>query len=122
MAGALITNIEHAKVANLAELVAYQPGKVASLTLTQKNGVGLTLFAIDKGEGLSTHSAPGDALVQVLDGAVEITIDGVPQTLTAGESIVMPAEIPHALKAIEPFKFLLTVVKIEEKRYRWTRE
>jgi quercetin dioxygenase-like cupin family protein len=119
MAEQLITNIQHSSVCVLADLVEYRAGKVASLTLAQKDGVGMTLFAIDKGEGLSPHSAPADALVQVLDGTVEITIDGVPQTLTAGQAIVMPAETPHALKAIEPFKFLLTVVKIEDKRYRW---
>lgn len=114
----LIANIEHSRVHALADLVDYQPGKVASLTLAQRSGVGLTLFAIDKGEGLGTHSAPGDALVQILDGAAEITIDGVSNIVTAGQAVVMPAEIPHALKAIEPFKFLLTVVKNEEKQYR----
>lgn len=118
----LITNLEHSTLYTLADLVEYQPGKVASLTLAQNKGIGLTLFAIDKGEGLSTHSAPGDALVQILEGSVEITIDGVPQIVKAGQAIVMPAEIPHALKAIEPFKFLLTVVKDEEKKYRWTKE
>ena len=112
----LIANIDHARVHALADLVDYQPGKVASLTLAQRSGVGLTLFAIDQGEGLGTHSAPGDALVQILDGAAEITIDGVPEIVKAGQAIVMPAEIPHALKAIEPFKFLLIVVKNEEKK------
>ncbi len=118
----LITNIEHSTLYTLADLVEYQPGKVASLALANKKGVGLTLFAIDKGEGLSTHSAPGDALAQILEGSVEITIDGVPQIVKAGQAIIMPAEIPHALKAIEPFKFLLTVVKDEEKKYRWKKE
>lgn len=115
----LIANIDHARVHALADRVDYQPGKVASLTLAQRSGVGLTLFAIDQGEGLGTHSAPGDALVQILEGSAEITIDGVPETVKAGQAIVMPAEVPHALKAIEPFKFLLTVVKNEEKKYRW---
>lgn len=115
----LIANIEHSRVHALADLVDYQPGKVASLTLAQRSGVGLTLFAIDQGEGLGTHSAPGDALVQILDGAAEVTIDGKAHILRTGQAIVMPAEIPHALKAIEPFKFLLTVVKNEEKKYRW---
>ena len=71
----------------------------------------MTLFAFDAGEGVSTHAAPGDALVFVLEGEAEITIDGTPHTVTGGNAIVMPAGIPHAVKAIKPFKMLLTVVK-----------
>ncbi len=119
MADKLIRNLDHRSVLHMADLVDYKPGKVASLTLTQNPGVGITLFAIDKGEGLSTHSAPGDAMAQVLEGKVEITIDGVTQTLTADDTIVMPAEVPHALQAVEPFKFLLVVVKMEGEAYRW---
>jgi len=109
----LIKNIKHATIYKMKNLIDYKPGKVASLTLSQKKTVGITLFAIDKGEGLNTHSAGGDAFAQVLEGVVEITIDGEVFTLSEGESIVMPANISHALKAIEPFKFLLTVVKPE---------
>lgn len=110
----LIRHIEHSHVYNLAEIVAYKPGKVASLALAQRKGVGLTLFAIDKGEGLNTHSAPGDALTTILEGKVEITIDGKPYVAEAGQAVVLPAGIPHSLKALEPFKMLLTVVKQEE--------
>ncbi len=107
----LIKHIEHATVYELADIVAYEKGKVASLTLTQQKGVGITLFAIDQGEGLSTHSAPGDAMAYILDGKVEITIDGQPHLAEAGQVVVMPARVPHALTAIQPFKMLLVVVK-----------
>ena len=107
----LIKYIEHSKVYKLADIVAYEKGKVASLTLTQQKGVGITLFAIDQGEGLNTHSAPGDALATILDGKVEITIDGKPYVAEAGQAVVMPTGIPHSLKALEPFKMLLVVVK-----------
>ncbi|PIE90018.1 MAG: cupin [Acidobacteria bacterium] len=107
----LVKNIDHAKVYQLADLVAYEKGKVASLTLTQQPGVGVTVFAIDEGEGLNTHSAPGDAMVHVLDGQVEITIGSEKYRLEAGQMIVMPAGVPHALAALKPFKMLLVLVK-----------
>ena len=113
MSEPLIKNIEHAAIHEIENLIDYKPGKVASLTLSQKKTVGMTLFAVDKGEGLNTHSAAGDAFAQILEGVVEITIADELFTLSAGQTIVMPANIPHALKAIEPFKFLLTVVKPE---------
>ncbi len=106
-----IKHIEHAKVHNLADIVDYEKGKVASLTLSQQQGVGMTLMAIDQGEGLSTHAAPGDAMAYILDGEVKITIGDEPSILKAGQMIVMPAGIPHALDAIKPFKMLLVVVK-----------
>ncbi len=107
----LIKHIDHAKIYDLVDIVSYEKGKVASLTLTQQKGVGVTLFAIDKGEGLNTHSAPGDAMAIILDGKVEITIDGIPCVAETGQTVVMPARIPHSLKALEPFKMLLVVVK-----------
>ncbi len=107
----LIKHIEHAKVLELKDIVAYEKGKVASLSLTQQQGVGITLFAIDKGEGLSTHSAPGDAMAYILDGKVEITIDKQPYIAETGQVVIMPASIPHSLSAVEPFKMLLVVVK-----------
>ena len=109
----LIKNIEPAKVHDLVEMIAYKPGKLASLTLAQKKGVGMTLFAMDKGEGLSPHRAPGDAFAHVLEGRAEITIDGQTQLLKAGQVIVMPADIPHAVQAVERCKFLLVLVKSE---------
>lgn len=107
----LIKNLEHAVPAKLADLVAYEDGKVASLTLAAQPGVGMTVFAFDAGEGIGGHSAPGDAMVFALDGEGEITIDGTPHKLTAGEAIVMPAGHPHAVRAVTRFKMLLTLVK-----------
>lgn len=107
----LIKNVEHATAFELANLVEYQDGKVASLTLAQKEGVGITVFAFDANEGVSTHAAPGDAMAYILDGEASITIDGVAYTAKAGQAIVMPSGIPHAVKAISRFKMLLTVVK-----------
>lgn len=106
----LIKNVEHAKVFNLKEYLDYEEGKVSSLTLASKPGVGVTLFAFDAGESIATHAAGGDAMVVVLDGSVEITVGGVLHILHEGESIVMPCGIPHSLKAITKFKMLLTVV------------
>ncbi len=107
----LIKNLKKAETMKLLDRIAYQDGKVASLTLAQQPGVGMTLFAFDAGEGVSTHAAPGDAFVQILEGDALITIDGAENCLTAGEIIVMPAGIPHSVKAISRFKMLLTVVK-----------
>ena len=107
----LIKNLEHATPLPLAEQVSYEDGKVVSLTLAQKPGVGMTLFAFDAGEGISTHAAPGDAMAFVLEGEAEITIDGKPNRVVGGSAIVMPKGIPHAVKAVTRFKMLLTVVK-----------
>lgn len=111
MSEKLIKNIEHATPLSLKELVQYDEGKVASMTLAQETGVGITVFAFDAGEGVSTHSAPGDAMVQILEGEAEITIDGEKHILKEGEIIVMPKNIPHAVKAVTRFKMILTVVK-----------
>lgn len=111
MSEKLIKNIEHTVPVYLKELVAYDTGKVASMTLTQENGVGITVFAFDAGEGVSTHAAPGDAMVQILEGEAEITIDGEKNVLKEGEIIIMPKNIPHAVKAVTRFKMILTVVK-----------
>ncbi len=107
----LIKHIKHSEVYDLAHIVEYQKGKAASMTLSQNPGVGVTLFAIDQGEGLNTHSAPGDAMVYILDGQVEITIDTEKYVLNAGQMIVMPEGLPHSLKALKPFKMLLVLVK-----------
>ncbi|MBI9109599.1 cupin domain-containing protein [Maridesulfovibrio ferrireducens] len=106
-----IKNIDHGKVVNLVDLVSYQEGQVVSRTLSQHKTVTLTLFAFETGEGISTHTTPGDAMVQVLDGTAEVTIDGDVFTVGAGQSIVMPANTPHGLKAKERFKMLLTLIK-----------
>ena len=107
----LIKNLEHAQPLPLKEQVSYETGKVVSVTLAQRPGVGMTLFAFDAGEGVSTHAAPGDAMAYVLEGTAEITVDGTAHEVTGGMAIIMPAGIPHAVKAVTPFKMLLTVVK-----------
>jgi len=101
---------EHA-ASNLVDLVAYQDGSVVSKTLLEKKTGTVTLFAFDKGQGLSEHTAPFDALVCVLDGVVEISIAGNPVTVKQGEMFVMPANEPHALRAIERFKMMLTMIR-----------
>ncbi|MFN8597295.1 MAG: cupin domain-containing protein [Anaerolineae bacterium] len=93
------------------DLVAYQPGAVVSRTLiNQKTGT-VTLFAFDAGQELSEHTAPYDALVQVLDGETRITIAGQPFDLKAGDLIIMPANQPHAVSATTAFKMLLTMIR-----------
>lgn len=96
---------------SLLDLVAYQEGAVVSKTLIDKKTGTVTLFAFGEGQGLSEHTAPFDALVQVLDGEVEIKIAGQRFPLKAGEVIVMPANEPHELKAISRFKMMLTMIR-----------
>ena len=110
----LIKNISFSEAHVLRDLVDYQEGRVVSRTLAQNSALSLTLFAFDQGEGLSTHAAPGDAMVQVLDGEVSLTIGGKEVTARSGEVVVMPADIPHSVSAVKPFKMLLTVVKKPE--------
>ncbi|MFZ5643897.1 MAG: cupin domain-containing protein [Bacillota bacterium] len=105
-----IKNIEFSKALELESLVDYQEGRVVSRTLAQGRPLSLTLFAFDRGEEISAHSAPGDAMVYILDGMSEVTIGGEKFILKKGETIVMPANIPHALVAVERFKMLLIVV------------
>ena len=106
-----MSDIKTSEKFNLEESVSYSGGSVVSKTIVKKDTGNLTLFAFDQGQGLSEHTAPFDAMVQVLDGRAEITIDKKPHILTAGESIIMPANIPHALKAVEKFKMLLIMIK-----------
>lgn len=99
------------KTANLAELIACQPGAVVSRTIIGKKTGTITLFAFDRGEGLSEHTAPFDAFGLILDGEAEIRISGQSFHLKSGEMIVMPAHEPHALSAVTPFKMLLVMIK-----------
>jgi len=96
---------------NLVSLVDYQDGSVVSKEVIKKEKGTVTLFAFDKEQGLSEHTAPFDALVYILDGKVEITIAAKQHFLKIGETIIMPANKPHALKAIERFKMLLVMIK-----------
>lgn len=106
-----IKNVPHAEAFVLKELVDYEKGKVSSLTLAQSPGAGITVFSFDAEESIRTHAAPGDAMAYILEGEASITIDGVMHQAKAGDAIVMPAGIPHAVKAMTQFKMLLTVVK-----------
>ena len=107
---AYIKNIEPEKVVNLGGLVRYMDGQVVSRTLAQNSAVSITLFAFAKGEEISTHDSEGDAMVTVLEGTGEFTVGGIKHQVKAGEVLVMPAKIPHAVYAVEAFKMLLTVV------------
>jgi quercetin dioxygenase-like cupin family protein len=107
----LIKNIDFSEPLDLAGLVEYGEGRVVSRTFAQNSSISLTLFAFDVGEGVSTHTAPGDAMVQVLDGEALVTIDGKEMTAGPGQVVVMPADVPHSVTAVKRFKMLLTVVK-----------
>ena len=107
----LIKNVEHAQDFELCGLVELEKGKVNSVTLSQTPGTKITVFAIDEDEGMSSHAAPGDALVTVLEGTGEITIEGVPHRLNAGQSVVMSAGSPHSVRGVTPLEMLLVVVK-----------
>lgn len=111
MAGELIKNVEHGTVLSLADLVCLESGKVNSRTLSQTPGCKITVFAIDADEGMSSHAAPGDALITVLEGTGEITVSGTAHRLDAGESIIMTAGSPHSVRGVTPFKMQLTVVR-----------
>jgi len=93
------------------ESIGYADKAVVSKHILKKETGNISLFAFDKGEGLSEHTAPFDALVYIVDGKAEIIIDGQSNLLGAGETIVMPADVPHALKATEQFKMVLTMIK-----------
>ena len=106
-----IKNIPFSEPQQLAELVEYGEGRVVSRTFAQSPSLSLTLFAFDEGEGVSTHTAPGDAMVQVLDGEAAVNIDGKEMTVGPGQVVVMPANVPHSVTAVKRFKMILTVVK-----------
>jgi quercetin dioxygenase-like cupin family protein len=91
--------------------VNYQDGAVVSREILKKSTGTVTIFAFDEGQGLSEHTAPFDALVQVVEGDVEITISGQPHRVQSGEMILMPAGQPHALKALKRFKMILTMIR-----------
>ena len=100
-----------AQVTKPEELVNYQDGAVVSREIVKRPTGNVTLFAFDEGQGLSEHTAPFDALVQVVEGDAEITISGQPHRVQGGEMILMPAGQPHALKALKRFKMILTMIR-----------
>ena len=105
-----IKNFPVEEVVNLAEQITVRPGEIASKTLAQNDAVSITLFAFDQGEEISTHESVGDAFVTVLEGVGEYTVGGHKYEVRAGESLVMPANVPHAVYGKEAFKWLLVVV------------
>ena len=98
-------------VERLDDLVSYQTGSVVSRTLIDKEVGTLTLFSFDNGEGLSEHTAPYDAFVYVYDGEAAITISGQEHNVRKGDTIIMPANDPHALRAVTPFKMMLVMIR-----------
>lgn len=99
----------------LTDLIEVADGAVVSRVLARSGGGNVTLFAFDRNQGLSEHAAPFDALVQVVDGSLEVVIGGVPVTVNAGEIVRMPATVPHALHAPEPCRMVLTMLREIEK-------
>lgn len=106
-----MAHLEKGKVITLAEAVAYADDSIVSRELVHNDAGSLTLFAFDAGQALSEHTAPFDAVVTIIDGQAEITIDGTLHHLKAGEMIIMPANHPHAVKATHRFKMVLTMIK-----------
>jgi quercetin dioxygenase-like cupin family protein len=103
--------ITHSNAFSFAGKVDYSGDGIVSKRIIQKSTGNVSLFAFDKGQELSEHSAPFDALIQVLEGSAQVFIDKKPYDVPAGESIIMPANIPHAVKAPSKFKMLLTMIK-----------
>ncbi|MDR2966609.1 MAG: cupin domain-containing protein [Methanobacteriaceae archaeon] len=102
------------KAINISGLAEYHAESVVSREIIRKEVGTVTIFAFDKGQGLSEHSAPFDAMVQIVDGEAEITISGNPNIVKKGELIIMPANEPHALTAVKPFKMILTMIRSEK--------
>jgi quercetin dioxygenase-like cupin family protein len=96
---------------NLSDHISYAIGSVVSKTLLKKDTGNITLFSFDAGQGLSEHTSPFDAVVYILDGEAEISIGGEPRKVKAGETIIMPADVPHALHADVQFKMLLVLIR-----------
>jgi quercetin dioxygenase-like cupin family protein len=100
-----------AKVLDLADIIGYQDGSVVSRTIAEKGAGTITVFAFDEGEGLSEHTAPFDAVLQVVDGEARITISGNDYDVAAGQMIIMPANEPHSVRAVKKFKMLLVMLR-----------
>ena len=102
---------EKAKVFSFNDSVEYASGGILSKSVLKKETGNISLFSFAMGEALSEHTVPYDAMIQIVDGKGEITIGGTPYILQAGEAIIMPANIPHAVKAVEKFKMVLTMIR-----------
>lgn len=106
-----MSTFETSKIFSMDDSIEYTSGGVISKQIVNSKGGNVTLFSFDKGQGLTEHSASYDAMVQVIDGEVEITIDDNLHKLKKGDNIIMPANVPHALHAVESFKMILTMIK-----------
>lgn len=102
---------ERAKIFGFSDSIDYSDGGIVSKTVLKKQSGNISLFAFARGEALSEHTAPFDAMISIVDGKGEVIIGGKPFVLKTGESIIMPANIPHAVNAIEKFKMVLTMIK-----------
>ena len=100
-----------AKPFSINNLIEYQENSVVSREIIKKETGTVTIFAFDKGEGLSEHTAPFDAMVQIIDGTAEIVISGNKNIVVTGEMIIMPGNVPHALNAVDKFKMVLTMIR-----------
>lgn len=114
--GTYITKLPVSEVMDLKDIITIEEQQVSSLTLVQRPNLAMTLISLDKGTSIGGHASPGDALVNILSGQAEITIGETKHTVNAGQSILMPANIPHSLYAAEAFQMQLTVVKPDQPR------
>jgi len=110
----MVNEFEKGKKFSFMSEIRYADNAVVSKQILKKKSGNVSLFAFAKDEGLSEHTAPFDAIVQIVEGKAEITIDEEPHILSIGESIIMPAHIPHAIRAIDNFKMVLTMIKEKE--------
>ncbi len=110
MSQGYIKNITHEEIVSLAEQVSVQNGQVVSKTLAQNGAVSITIFAFDKNEEIGEHDSSGDAMVTVLEGVGQFSVDGIEYILKQGDTLIMPAKKPHTVFAKEAFKMLLVVV------------
>ena len=107
----MANEFEKGKTFSYSNSIAYSDNAVVSKHILKKETGNISIFAFDKGEGLSEHTAPFDAVVSIVDGKADVKIDGQSHVLEAGENIIMPANIPHSLHALEKFKMVLTLIK-----------
>ena len=107
----MTNEFDKGKIFSYSNSITYADNAVVSKHILKKETGNISIFAFDKGEGLSEHTAPFDAVVSIVDGKADVKIDGHSHVLEAGENIIMPANIPHALHALEKFKMVLTMIK-----------
>jgi quercetin dioxygenase-like cupin family protein len=107
----MANEFNHSEVFSYSDLIDYADGSIVSRQIIQRKSGNITLFSFDKGQRLSEHTAPFDAVISVIDGEAEVRINSIPFKLTAGQNIIMPANIPHAVNSSERFKMVLTMIK-----------